>query len=618
MASIGTLQIDLRANSANLQHNLRKAATDMGSFERKARRTARAVQTSFRGVGRSMAGFARSVFNVQTAIGTLAGTAGLGLLIKQSVAAGSELDKLSKTFGVSVEELQNFRYAAQNVAGVVQKTADMGLQRFTRRVGEAARGTGELKDTLVALGIDVNTADGRVRSTSDVLAEFADKVAAVESESVQLSLAFKAFDSEGARLLPVLQQGGAGLRAMYEESERLGVVTSENARKAADLQAKLDELAWSMKNNVRNAVLDNAEAIEQLLRFMSDAIPHLGRFGNQLAMALGYRPNPQAEDAIRERMAVLKRDIDFVKGATEPVNALGVPGAAANRELFELFGGWERHLQNMKEFEALQKRLQGGRFVLANPYETAPALPRFSRPSAAKAGLPPAGAGDPRSLEADFIGGEGSDGAHGMGEFIGGLDAVVLAAGRAREQMRGLTVSVEQYGLTVQQAGAGALMRLEDHLVSVISGTESVKDAFRSMVTYIIQEMARLAVQRAIIGPLAGLLGIPLPTQSVAMRAGGGRLNAGQMAVVGESGPELWRPDAAGSIISGSELRRAGAAGGGGAMSVAIDARTIIQGDASEKTVGLIEASNRRLMKQLPGIIDTRVKDGQRRGRFET
>ena len=61
--------------------------------------------------------------------------------------------------GVGVEELQRMRYAA-DLSGISTQTFDMALQRFTRRAAEAAAGTGEAKDALAALGIQLIDANG--------------------------------------------------------------------------------------------------------------------------------------------------------------------------------------------------------------------------------------------------------------------------------------------------------------------------------------------------------------------------------------------------------------------------------------------------------------------------
>jgi hypothetical protein len=65
---------------------------------------------------------------------------------------------------------------------------------------------------------------------------------------------------------------------------------------------------------------------------------------------------------------------------------------------------------------------------------------------------------------------------------------------------------------------------------------------------------------------IVGGAAVPIPTTALAHLAGGGHLAAGQLAVVGEDGPELFAPDAAGSVIPNGASR-------GGDMVFHIDAR---------------------------------------------
>lgn len=56
----------------------------------------------------------------------------------------------------------------------------------------------------------------------------------------------------------------------------------------------------------------------------------------------------------------------------------------------------------------------------------------------------------------------------------------------------------------LQSVAANGLSRLEDGLVGLISGTQSVAGAFKSMATSIIADLARIALQKALVGLLGG------------------------------------------------------------------------------------------------------------------
>jgi len=97
---------------------------------------------------------AKSLLSFKAGLIAVAGVAGMGLMIKSSIQVIDKLGKVSSKLGVTSQELQRFRFAAK-LAGVEETALDMGLQRFIRRVGEAAQGTGEAKDALKKMGIQL-------------------------------------------------------------------------------------------------------------------------------------------------------------------------------------------------------------------------------------------------------------------------------------------------------------------------------------------------------------------------------------------------------------------------------------------------------------------------------
>lgn len=151
--------------------------------------------------------------------------------VRSQVELLDEIDKTSKQLGIGAEALQEYRFAAER-SGVAQNTLDMGLQRFTRRLSEANKGTGEAKDALRELGVDTS-ADAEV-----ALMQAADALSQVESSADRTRLAFKLFDSEGVRMLNMMQDGSEGLEQLREEARQTGGVfekdTIQKGVEAAD------------------------------------------------------------------------------------------------------------------------------------------------------------------------------------------------------------------------------------------------------------------------------------------------------------------------------------------------------------------------------------------------
>jgi len=219
--------------------------------------------------------------------GALAGVAavgGLATLIDRSISAADAVGKTADKIGVGVEALQELRYAAQ-LAGVEQRTMDMALQRFTRRVAEAAKGTGEAKQALAQMGIALKDQHGNIRRSEDLLNDVAEAFRRTTDPAERLRLAFKLFDSEGVAMVNMLVGGAEALEATRRRARDLGIVLDEdlvrNAEKARD---ELDTLGKVISANLTRAVLDLAPVIADASSELADLASSAGVAYEQLKL----------------------------------------------------------------------------------------------------------------------------------------------------------------------------------------------------------------------------------------------------------------------------------------------------------------------------------------------
>jgi hypothetical protein len=187
----------------------------------------------------------RTVFNVRTAIGVLAGAGGLGAMIKSQLNAADEMQKFSQRVGISTEALSELRHAA-NLSGVPISALEMSLQRMTRRLGEVAlTGKGTAASALEQLGLDAQKL--AALAPDEQLGAIADALAGVENQSIKVALAQKIFDSEGVKMIQMLEQGSAGLDKMRESARAAGVtLTTEGANAAARANDAFTQLSASI------------------------------------------------------------------------------------------------------------------------------------------------------------------------------------------------------------------------------------------------------------------------------------------------------------------------------------------------------------------------------------
>lgn len=204
MSDIAKLTVALYANSAQFTSELQKS-------QKKAKNWSDSLSKTMSIAAKATAGAA------------VAAAGSLALIYNQQAELIDQTAKFADRIGISTEALTQFRHASE-LTGVGAKNLDMSLQRMTRRIAEAATGSGEAAPALKQLGLDAQ-ALGQM-TPDQQLYTLADAFTQVESQSERVRLAFKLFDSEGVGMVNMLAGGSDGLRTMADEADRLGITLS--------------------------------------------------------------------------------------------------------------------------------------------------------------------------------------------------------------------------------------------------------------------------------------------------------------------------------------------------------------------------------------------------------
>jgi len=271
--TVGNIVVQLQANSAGFNRDMRKAQQQVSSTSAGINKSLGSMERSFKSLRAKTQLQIKSFFSLRKVVGALLGTGGLGLLINRSLQAADAISKTADKIGISTKALQEYQFAASQ-SGVETSTLNMALQRFTRRVAEAAQGKGELKDVLEQYGIAVRDAGGRTRKTTDILEDLAEVVKNTESSAEQLRISFKAFDSEGAALVNMWRDGKDGLKKYADEANRFGIILEDAVtRNAAKANDALDKMGRIISATFTKVVAENADslaaAVEKLATAMS-------------------------------------------------------------------------------------------------------------------------------------------------------------------------------------------------------------------------------------------------------------------------------------------------------------------------------------------------------------
>jgi TP901 family phage tail tape measure protein len=215
--------------------------------------------------GANMAANTKKIGAAMTAMGA-AVVGGIGVMVKGFADAGDEVQKMSLRTGFSTESLSKLRHAAE-LSGATLTGLETGFKKMARTVFEASEGVDTYVDALDAVGLTAEELEGL--NQEEQFNKIAFALADVEDAGKRAALAQEIFGRAGTQMLPMLAQGEEGLRAMFEEAERLGIVFDQDA---ADAAARFNDEVLALQESFRGLFKELAEA---LIPVLNDMIPRI-------------------------------------------------------------------------------------------------------------------------------------------------------------------------------------------------------------------------------------------------------------------------------------------------------------------------------------------------------
>jgi len=516
------------------------------------------TKKAFNGVTSGLRAVSKAAFSMKGALVAAAGPAAIGFLIKQSLTATDSLKKTADKIGTSTEALSKFQFAAE-LTGVSVETVNMAAQRFTRRLAEAARGTGEAKGALQELNI--NAEELKKKSLDEQMLDLADAFGNVQTSADKVRLAMKLFDSEGVSLVNTLAEGSDGLKEMFAEAETLGIVMSGRAAQgvedANDALTKLFALFKGIRDQITAALAPVIEHLADLLK-------------NKLLVAI-----QEASGSIEQFANQVIKDIiigfgNFVIGVGNAVSAL----TTFANEVSNVFGRVKKYfdetyifIENAFGYETSDKIRAAGQAIV------------------------------------DF----GNSSAFAFGQLKENnqeLEKTPTIFNRWGDAIKNVSDAMPSLRDQMVTVGKTLETSLTDGFTAAISGAKSFGDAMKSMAKTVVDSLIKMMVQYYITKPILDLVGgaLGIPTTSPSGKAIGGSVQSGQPYMVGERGPELFVPNSQGSIVPNGNL------GGGGGVVVN---QTINVSTGVQQTV---RAEIATLMPQIANAAKGAVADARMRG----
>jgi hypothetical protein len=563
------------------------------------------LSSAFAKAGRGISSALGSIIKGALAMGAVVAAAFTAITVSTLNSIDS-LGKTSSKIGTTAASLAKLQFAAQQT-GVETNTMNMALQRFTRRTAEAAKGTGEAKGAIKALGLDAKELLKLPLDKRMLL--LADSFEKIQDPSQKLALAFKLFDSEGAALVNTLGLGSEALEAMFKDAEMLGLVLSEKAVKGVeDSVDAFGRLKTLLTGFSRQAVASFAPAIKAI----SDQLVDLGlkaadgdvnNIGSVIAKSIvgGLVSVLEAIESMMNAFGEMAHKIQGIYRSFFPTEEMAEDKKALDKLLLSLanikaadkgFGRVDT-TDIEEQILVLREKLSGGDFV---PFDFSGTINKLLEVKEAIVAVKDE-AVKPLITEITTIGER-----NWFDKLVGGAldfkDKVGEAFGNIKEQ-------AFDFDSSLNSLVNGSVAAMTQGFTDMITGAKSFKSAIKDMAKSIIDSLIKMYVQYMIVQPLFDMMfpdaragKTPVPKKAL-----GGPVQSSQPYLVGERGPELFVPNAGGNIIPNNRM-------GGGGSGVVVN-QTINVTTGVQQTV---RAEIATLMPQIANAAKGAVADAKMRG----
>jgi hypothetical protein len=233
------------------------------------------VSTTFNAVDK----MTRPMRRMQTAVIKFAAAAGAAFVtgkaaqaVQNFANAGDEIAKSARKIGVSVEALQELRFAADR-SGISSEGLTTSLQKLNKNVGDLRAGTGALRTILdktnPALAEQLKNAENNEEAFNLLVNEIAN----TENAMDKAALAQAAFGRAGQDVLIMAENGVEGISELREEARKYGNIISTDAAAASEKFVDSMTNVKSAALGVRNAALTPLiDKLQPLIQSMADFV----------------------------------------------------------------------------------------------------------------------------------------------------------------------------------------------------------------------------------------------------------------------------------------------------------------------------------------------------------
>lgn len=246
----------------------------------------------------------------QQTLATAFAVAPVALFATGMSRAIGELDRLgdqAPKVGLTAQSLGELSYAAtQNAAS--SELLETGLGKLSQKMTDVLAGNKEAVASFKAMGLQVTDSTGKLKATDVMLSELADKLAEMPDGPKKTALAMDFLGKSGKELIPMLNQGSAGLQQLREEFVRLsGGSITDAVEQAQEFRDQIDKLSIVSQGYFAHVAGELLPILNQLAQQYTDTANAAGESGKKSGSFVA-----DAARTVLETVTVLGGEVKYV------------------------------------------------------------------------------------------------------------------------------------------------------------------------------------------------------------------------------------------------------------------------------------------------------------------
>ena len=225
-------------------------------------------------------------FGKAAAIAGAAAATGLAVITVKSIQAGDAIDKAAKRTGLATDSIQKLGFAAEQ-SGTSFEAVEKGVTRLSRNLLDAEHSAfSPGARALNALGIELKDLEGL--TTEEKFLRVGDALGKLADDSEQAGRAQELFGRAGTQLIPLFEEGRAGIERLGDELAATGNIMSEDmVRSAAQVNDQLNVMQKVASGLAYQAGSVLVPALGEVLDAVTDITDALGLTNFETAQTAG-------------------------------------------------------------------------------------------------------------------------------------------------------------------------------------------------------------------------------------------------------------------------------------------------------------------------------------------